>query len=1040
MTLPYKRKFGIGRQSEQFYNDELHQIHEALKRINYRKNENKGAEPDAILDGALWFDKPEELLKYYDMRTLSWKTVFSKKFQITDQILNIAMPSSPVTGQLWIYNGVLMYFDGSAWTPVKAMIQDESQWSNAAFEDFMIVTPLNPMSNAVVDGDEIDIDTSSLKSKPDDTHKNTNVAESRSYKWGTDDWDETSDGDVDEATPIAEPDSKYKSQFVVPNLNTDRIFLDTDLDTSYEEVSKVCIQYPLKDVYNKTVSCVHINPGKLTKITKRLIKVDKINSTINVPAYNTEFYGFKNGKYEGEFLIESTTQDAGDYIPSGDYILLNYSANQNYDYIMAITYEFSTFKSAGSLSHWNSKNPTTSYYLANLKEPINVHGDGLKLEEANYDINYENKTVTINDNNAKNVTIQMWSPYKKQFGYVRETDLEGNALIKLTKQVALPLVFVGGLLIHPLYGGLKFDDRTITVPNHGGLDSMKNLPWCVVDLYSGIGELMYSEKGLVEQAELEYKLCEQDYLDGEGGFVMHGDIEEAENEEDKQADIYDYILGCGTFSSENANVIYYNNQKISKDDGIILFINGFMINDDDIERNQEEGYITVLPELVAGQEYLLLRDDDKRLYTEATMQAAFATGYLDDSLVYLNGKFLANSDCLTTTSTMDDEGLTCTNNEIKLFIDNNNNSFWKIFDQYTYEWKDLTADELYNIKLISSSYSNQLSSVKLNIETTNEDNLDVYSFKLSNTVSGIYKFGNAIYKSLDEDDNNQIYIIGADKYAYGQGVLNVYNNGKKLIPNIDYKELSENNFIKMLYETDTENDRITYIIEPIESGETFGHETILLTNENAIQANIYEIEDNDSTPDLYPGRLTVYINGIRLPKEDWTLLDNKKIMLKYTDYKAVGSSNNYPEETILTENGKIVNITHGYPDHILIEIRKDYDRKETTIELKAQDAQEIYLDSYPTITSDILESKDEVLFYLNGQLLNMSRNASTDYKLDNYKGCIAIRNPEIVELLQSDPLQKLLDKNSLSYASWKARNNKEHYESSKKNVLTIVWR
>ena len=63
MTLPYKRNFTIGRQSEQFLNDEFHVICEALKNINYRKNENRGEEPTAKADGALWFDKPDEALK-----------------------------------------------------------------------------------------------------------------------------------------------------------------------------------------------------------------------------------------------------------------------------------------------------------------------------------------------------------------------------------------------------------------------------------------------------------------------------------------------------------------------------------------------------------------------------------------------------------------------------------------------------------------------------------------------------------------------------------------------------------------------------------------------------------------------------------------------------------------------------------------------------------------------------------------------------------------------------------------------------------------
>lgn len=1033
MTLPYKRKFGIGRQSEQFLNDEQHIIFEALKNINYRKNEHKGAEPDnAVLDGALWFDKVDELLKYYDMRSLSWKTMFSKKFQITDQMLNLVMPSSPVLGQLWLYNGVLMYFDGSQWNPVKAMIQDETQWSNAAFEDFMIVSPLNPAPSLIVDGNDTNVDISKFTHKLDDTHKNTNVIEPKTTKWGTDGWD---NADIEEPTVNEIPDEKYKSQFIVPNLNTDRIFIDSKLDKTYEEITKVCLNYPTKDVYDKTVSCVHINPGKLTKITKRLIKVDKLNSTINVPAYNTEFYGFKNGKVGGDFLIKSTNQDEGDYIPTGDYIVLNYKANQNYDYILAISYEFTWIKAAGSFDYWNSDHPKTSFYLANLKEPINVHANGMKLEEAIYDVNYQDKTVTINDKDAENVDIQMWSPYKKQFGYIRETDLEGNGIIRLHRKVSIPLVFVGGMLIHPLYGGLKFKDDKIIIPNHSGIDSMKNQAWCVVDMLSNDNELMYSERGKVEKGEASFVLSQDDYLEGDS-FYIHGKLSETADAEGFK----DYILASGTIRGINDNIIRYNNQKITKDDGIILFINGFMIRNQDIIRDHAEGCITVLPELTIGQEYVLLRDHDKRLYADTTLQAAYATGYLDESLVYLNGQVLVDSTCLSTINNENEESLFAIDNEIKCFIDcdNPDNIHWKIYNQWTYEWEDLEERDQSSVELIGSSYSKQLTSIKINLKIKSTDRVDVYSFKYSNSTSGLYKVGDATFLETDEDDGMQVYVMGTNPFAFGQGNLNIYRNGIKLIAGLDYKELSEHNYIKMINPVDTENDKISYIIEPIEAGEEYGHESILLTNTNSIQPNIYKIDEGDSVPDLYPGRLTVYVNGLRLSKKDWVLLDNKRIMLNLTDYKAIGSAENYPTETKLVGES-LIEINHKYPDNILVEIRKDYDRNEITIELKDKDAVEIYTEDYG-IDNSIVECKDEVLFYLNGQYLGMSRNNENDYKLDIYKGCIAILNSSIVEKLQSDPLKRVLDRNSLAYVSWKTRNNKEKYVSNKKNNLTLVWR
>lgn len=1038
MTLPYKRSFNVGRQSEQFYNEQLHLIYEVLRQIGYRKEDHKGEQPEAKYTGALWFDAPEEALKYWDNRTLTWNNIFTKKFQITDNILNVTMPTNPVTGQLWIYNGVLMYFDGSKWNPIKAMIQDETQWSNAAFEDYMIITPLNAEGGSVVD-DGLISQEEILKYKTagrDETHKNTNFIEPVPIKWGEEGFKEP---DIKGPTTAEVPDDDLRSQYIIPNLNTDRVFIDENFDKSYEEISQVCFQYPTKDIYDKVVSGIHLNPGKLSKITKRLIKVDKLNPYIDIQAYNTEFYGFRNGEYGGNFLIESDNQDYGDYIPDGDHIILNYNAAQNYDYVLAVTFEFSWFKSSGSLHCYNGNEDRNSFYLSNLREPINVHADGLKLEESVYDIDYNAGTVTVNDENVENVDIQMWSPYKKQFGYIRETDLEGNGFIHLHKKVSMPLVFVGGTLIHPLYGGLKFNSDTILVPNKSGINSMKNLPWCVVDLYSGIGgEYMYNERGTAIKSEANFTAGEQDYLDDSGNFIMHGELKDEVDEEGFR----DFILASGVLSGVNGCIIKYDNTKIAKDDGIILFVNGLLINEDSIVRDHANGIITLTPELLEGQEYVLLRDKDGRLYSTSQAVSAFVTGLLDDSLIYLNGKLLVNENCVTTTSNENDVALDgAIYNEIKYFIPDEfseDQGEWKLYDTYNYQWIELSEEEINYVKTIISSYSNMLTSVKINIPYTEEDELYIYSFKLSNTLSGILKIGEAQYIETDPDDGLQIWSTGFDAFAYGSRVLNLYCNGVKLIPNIDYRELSENNYIKMLTPREL-TDTIQYIIEPIENGETYGHNAILMTPENAIQPNIYRTEEGDNILDLYPGRITVYINGLRLPNEDWVLLDNKRIMLKYTDYITLGSSKNYPEETFIQEDGNTFKIKHNYPDYIYVEIRKDYDRQEKSILLKPEDNTELYLKD-KDLPLDILETKDEVLFYLNGQFCGLSRSNNQDYKLDRYKNCIAFLSPGFVEILNSDPLKNIFDRNALIYAAWKKQTGKDEYISSVNNKLTIVWR
>lgn len=1021
MALPYKRNFVSGRQSEQFLNDNFHIIYEVLKNINYRKNEHSGIDPDAAkVDGALWFDKTDELLKYFDSRSASWKTAFSRKFQVTDQMLNATMPNSPVVGQLWIFNGTLLYFDGAAWQPIKAAAQDGGQWSNAVFEDYIMMSPMNNIGDNVAE-QEID------------NHKYHNIIEPSKTQWESEEW-ELLNHETPEKTEIPED---LRSQFLIPNINTDRLFVDHDFDENYEKVSTNCVQYQTKYISDKVVTGIHMNPGKLSKITKKLIKVDKESSTINLPAYNTEFYGYRKGDFKGDLLLQSKSQDYGDYIPVGDSILLNYNAVQNYDYILAVKYEFAWAKSNGVMNKFNLSGIESSFFISNLKEPINIHSDGLKLEEAIYEVDYNSGVVKINDDDIENTHVQMWSPYKKQFGYIRETTLDGMGIIKLKKKVFIPLVFVGGTLIHPLYGGLKYDGDKIYVPNQIAHNSMINMSWCVIDLVNDKYESMYQERGKTEVSAEELNIIRLSYFDDEDNYVLS----QSKWGELREDGFKEYIINSGELSDENKVIIKYNKNKITEEDGIILFIDGLMISEDCIERDHENGIITLKDDvLVQGQEYLLLKDHDGLLYKSSTLIPAYNTGYINDSLLYMDGKLLCNQNCVTTTRPEDEETPRSVDNEIKFFLKDSTdleNGTWKFYNEWDYSWDELTEREIKDIELIVSSYSNQLSSIKINVEYDSAVNkMDVYTFKLANANSGIYKNGSARF--IEEmPDGSKLYALGLDTYAYGQNVLNIFKNGVKLEPGFDFKEYTENNYIKIYCDADEVEDSITYIIEPIEVGETFAKETIIMNQDDIIQKNIYSAGEGDSVASLYPGRVTVYVNGLRLPKEKWILLDNKRIMLNFDNYISLGTEDNYPKETF-TKDGNIFEVNHTYPDHIMVEIRKDYDRRENTIILEDNDF-EISIEKYG-LPIEILESEDEVLFYLNGQYLGLSRSKNLDYKLNIYKACISLLNPDAVSMLTVDNLKILLDRNALIYAEWKKKTGKDKYVPKTKNELTLVWR
>ena len=1060
MALKFNRNFINGRQSEQFLNDELITLYETLKYLPHHKDdpENQGEmPPPAKLVGAVNAQPVDEALNYWD--GTKWVPFFKSKFQITDQMLVNICPSNPVYGQLWINNGVLCYFDGREWHPIKSINIDDSQWSNAAFADFQIVSPLNPTREATVEvnGHTYVINETVAKDSAVDNYWRYNYDNQLDYHRDNeviaddDPWDAnilTNDHKVDNwfSPELPEPaktviSDAMKAQFLVPNLKYDRIFLDHDFDMSYEKETSICFNYPLKKILEKNVSAVHLNPGKLTNIVKRLIKVDKINSTIAVSPYNTEFYGFRNGEYGGSFLIPSETQDWGDYISAGDHIILNYTANQNFDYILAITYEFTWMKADGSIDKKSPKDLSNSFYLSNLHMPINIHVNGLKLEEASYSVDLNNKTFTIHDD-AENVVVNAWSPYRKQFGYIRETDLQNRGIIHLREPVHIPLVFVGGCLIHPLYGGLEFseDKRYIYVPNSGDKNQMLNLQWCVVDLVSEDMEVQYQQFGHVEDMTSYYLAGDEDRFVEPDEMYYAGTLSDTTDERG----IYDYILGSGTLHGVTGKVIHFDTTKIGPNDGIILFVDGLMVNRDDLIIDWAEGIIYLdSVELTEGQEYVLLKDQDGAIYNSSNMLPAFSVGYLSDSLVYINGKLLAESGCVTTLKNPEHvvkDGVA--DQEIKYFITNEQTGegYWSRYDQFTYSWINYEDDseEVTNICRIIDAYENQLTAIRINVDYDREkDEVVIYSFKFANDIAGIINMGSARYYKNDEENGKPIYTI-SDHYGYNQGMLNVYRNGVKLVNGRDYEEMVIGTMFRMLIPIE-ETDEILYLIEPIERGYESGYHKVVLTKDNAAQNNVYKVPD-ELNISLYPGRLTVYINGIRIPNTDWVLVSSKSIMLKYSDYKAVGSVNNYPNEDFLDDDLRIFTVTHNVPDEIMIEIRTDYERQEKTVYLKPDaDLNELYIEENE-LDEKILECPDEVLFYLNGQFTGLSRNRNNDYRLDPYKGCIVFQNADFIEATTKDELKNLFDRNNYIYTAWKQMTGKTTYVSDKKNALTIVWR
>ena len=1082
------RTFKQGRGSEQLLNQEMYDIFTAVKDINpditeQEKIVGSKAVPDNTIHGALWRKDRTNELKYYDGVKKEWVNVFDNKFQLITHLTEETTPVNPIKGQLWIYNGIMMYFDGREWKPIKSIPANDAQFNEAAFADFALVSPLLSVGNVIVPNVETKDSEKYNKKLKADFENDDAVKSSDTYNVN---WED----------PFTAPqknfsiDPNHRTQYVIPSVVNDRIFIENSLVNDYEKVNSVCFQYPTIKSQGKNFSALHINAQKLSNITKRLFKINKddsnTNAIINIDPNNTEFYGFKAGENKGDHLypyyekvdtgitnstarsVSSTSgipqiddinaqlnpdinykkpdkitvdnktirEDRsikdnpdnrfGDYVILHKKISLNYRTVQNYDYILAVTYDFNWINYTGSLKKLNNGNLFEGFHVPSLPESINLFFDGLMLEEKFYDVDLKNQLVKLEDKIYKEDEVHVFKNFVKDSGYIVETNLDNMGIISLHKKFKSPLVFVAGELIHPVFGGLIFRDDKIFVPR-----AKVNMPWTIIETFIP-GE-------------------ENAYAAGTVGFDSNiiGGTNRTLNKVDNNLDataVYNrgeqsLIIQQGQINHSGNNSIYYDPAVIKNTDEIILFLDGMLINPKNIIWNKEYHYLTLKDGLFPGQQYLLLRDPDDRLFDNATTMGTYYTGALSDSLVYQNGKLLCNQQPLISPVSPAERQSKTADGEVVLFMpdDVSDSATVQIYDDYKKEWRLATDKELKEVKSICTSYENTVSSIKMNAPVLPEDSIDIFAYKFAGDSENAIKIGDFIRDT--SDTTNRSYHMEYDKYSPRVNSLTVFRNGVRQILDIDYIENEDGRSIKFINGPDEikVGERIHYTIEQIETGASKVMDVITLDNKNTIGTNVYEIPKQTELY-LYPGRLVVYRNGVRLPKEDWTLIGNKTIQIINSDRPYIGTTSNYPKESFFNKNTDTTYvINHHQPDRITIEIRQDYKRKEHTFKMRYNRIPEFPINDYD-IDPQVLESKDEVLFYINGLFTGLSRNIVNGYILNKYKSCITFTDRQVATLLANDPLYIDLFENPSKMEAWKKRTGKSEYTTSIKHYITYDYR
>lgn len=1081
----YNRNFNSGRGSEQLYNEELHRQYKILEHyLDTLLNPLAVNEPNGTMDSSQWFNRENNELKWFDKNNNKWRNFYENKFALIEHLTDILPPSSPLKGQLWIHQGVLCYYDGTTWQPIKALTQDGSQFSLDVFKNFLLTSPLWKIGNTVVLDDDITAYKKAARQYLQgmlDAKNNAKDAIITDANGNTVKWDLTTKTSTESLPEIPELPANLKSQMLVPQLDYARIFLDRTLDsTEYEEVNKTCIQYSKDFIKDKTPSLVHINPGRITKIIKRLIRVDKVNPKIQVSAANTEYYGFKFNSNLGDFLVPDGVDEEGnagekDYTIVEDGILLEYHAAQNYDYVLAITYEFSWLKSTGTMNHVSTLDVKNIYYIQDYAGPIAPFVEGLSLENPYFTDDSYNQTISFEED-VTDLEVSFLHVPKREYGYIRYIDVMNRGIIKPLKTYKHPLLFING--------EAQYDSYTIDSNGYFYVPNAKiDMAWSVLDLYDAEkDEDLFYKAGYIPKGTTS------------SDFVSTYTIPKVERS----------ALSCYYNIPATVYAIKFDKNEITDDDNVILFVNGLLLKKEEVYVDHNDGYIYVYTgtqdneidiekyrtdktyaadidiKIANGElngndlmrdglsddcEFIIIKDKYNWLYDESKLMPALGVGSLSDTLVYLNGHLLLSRKESIPYVSASEIGKDIYSNEI-----NNNQIVRQVntdltngiideneeyFDYYYYD-KDnkkyvyiAQPNEIANIKNITESYKNGLKSISFNIKYSTTDLIDIYAFTTANAEVEqplvIQNYEIPIGANPQTDFNTPC------AFNPNTNSLMVWVDGIRMYPDTDdvagIIEYANGTGFTLPFPVGGDNypHYVTVVVEKPEHDASAPCSRTVITEKN-IAPNVvnmystkysYDSNGNRLTltnpVSLYPGRVTIYVNGIRQPEDSYTLHDN--YTFSFNDATIIGSNKNYPVQTFADLYGNTFTQTHNQPDYILVEVREDT-RQTKTIEINKFPTYEINPTDYD-IDMTILEAVDEIMIFINGLYFGAKKNEG--YHINLSRGSIMISDQNTCDIINNDEMYNFLTGNSAANQLYLLRHDGAAYQHANAKI-TLAWR
>lgn len=368
------RKFNMGRQDEQFLNEEWHSLFMALKYLNYERYMGKDTVQERqteIPERALRFtsdkkDGIDKLQSYYSNNGGEWKNLFEGYYHPINTLKPpTGKPVSPYQLCIDSKTGAIMYWENGQWMVARA---NEYTGALDSFNgmNFQFISPLEQAKKYIPIGD------------------GNYAVELLGYY------------------PV--PYVPYGKLFSKEN------FVSINQDEIIEEGEAIntnnCAITPSVTTDISLLSWVHVNASKLVKVDRRLIEIDRSDNRdrgfIAITSTQSEFYLFKTGQRGGKLLIkgksfyneDGTINESIDYIDTiGGITLADKILNDpDCKYIYSLTYSFDESPSTEGKSIVKSGKVTGEnevYIGAQISDSISVFMDGLSLErtdEENYNI------------------------------------------------------------------------------------------------------------------------------------------------------------------------------------------------------------------------------------------------------------------------------------------------------------------------------------------------------------------------------------------------------------------------------------------------------------------------------------------------------------------------------------------------------------------------------------------------------------------------------------------------------------------------------